>query len=111
MSLTNLPNIPKQLQAKLPSNLSAVPWTRSVAAGTLLTSAVLLATGRRKAALAVVAAGTALALIEDPEGVKKFWGDIPNYVKAGQKLLARVEGLIEQAGEQGGQLKDIFRKL
>jgi hypothetical protein len=102
--------LPRQIEAKLPSNLTAVPWTRSLAAGTLLASAVLLLTGKRKAAVAVAAAGTAVALIEDPESVKKFWDDIPNYVQAGQKVLARMEGLVEQAAEQGMRLKDILRK-
>ena len=65
MSLTKFP---KQIEANLPSNLRAMPWTRSVAAGTLLTSAILLVLGKRKAALAVAAAGGAVALIEDPDG-------------------------------------------
>jgi len=107
MSLTKFP---KQIEANLPSNLRAMPWTRSVAAGTLLTSAILLVLGKRKAALAVAAAGGAVALIEDPDGVRKFWNDIPDYVKAGQKLLARVEGLIEQAGHQGARLKDVLKR-
>jgi hypothetical protein len=107
----SLSKFPKQIEANLPSNLKAVPWTRSLAAGTLLASAVLLVLGKRKAALAVAAAGGAVALIEDPDGVKKFWNDIPDYVKAGQKLLARVEGLVEQAGEQGGRLMDMLRKV
>ena len=107
MSLTTFP---RQIEAKLPSNLKAVPWTRSLAAGTLLASAVLLVTGKRKAAVAVAAAGTAVALIEDPESVRRFWDEIPNYVQAGQRALARMEGLVEQAAEQGARLKDILRR-
>jgi hypothetical protein len=106
----SLSTFPRQIEAKLPSSLKAVPWTRSLAAGTLLASAVLLLTGKRKAAVAVAAAGTAVALIEDPESVRKLWDDVPHYVQAGQKVLARVEGLIEQAAEQGLRLKDILRK-
>jgi hypothetical protein len=105
----SLSSVTKQIEAKLPRNVNSVPWTRSLAAGTLLSSAVLLAIGRRKAAIAVAAAGTAVALIEDPDGVRKFWNDIPSYVQAGQKLLARLEGLVEQAAEQGIRLKDILR--
>jgi hypothetical protein len=107
----SLSSFPKQIEAKLPSSVSSVPWTRSVAAGTLLTSAVLLALGKRKTALAVAAAGGAVALIEDPESVRKFWDDIPNYVQAGQKLLGRLEGLVEQAAEQGGQFREMLRRL
>ena len=52
-------------------------WVRTVAAGSLVTGAVLLATGKRKAGLAVAAAGTVFALLEDPEGVKKVWNSLP----------------------------------
>jgi hypothetical protein len=107
----SLSTFPKQIEAKLPSNLSSVPWTRSLAAGTLLAGAVLLVLGKRKSALAVAAAGGAIALIEDPESVRRFWNDIPNYVQAGQKMLGRLEGLIEQVAEQGGHLKDVLRRL
>jgi len=106
----SLAKFPKQIEAKLPSQVREVPWTRSLAAGTLLASAVLLVLGRRKAAIAVAAAGGAVALIEDPDTVRKFWNDIPDYVKAGQRLLARVEGLVEQAGEQGQRFKDLLRR-
>jgi len=107
----SLSSFPKQIEAKLPSNLIPVPWTRSLAAGTLLASAVLLALGKRKTALAVAAAGGAVALIEDPDGVRKFWNEIPSYVKSGQKMLGRLEGLIEQVAEQGGQFKDVLRRF
>src|SRR5277367_6384322 len=106
----SIAKFPKQVEAKLPSNINSVPWTRSVAAGTLLTSAILLILGKRKAAIAVAAAGGAVALIEDPDSVRRFWNEVPDYVKAGQRLLARVEGLVEQAGEQGERLKDLLRR-
>jgi len=106
----SLAKFPKQIEANLPSNLSAVPWTRSLAAGTLVTSAILLVLGKRKAALAVAVAGGAVALIEDPDGARKFWNDIPDYIKAGQKALARIEGLIEQAAEQGVRFKDVLKR-
>ena len=107
----SLSRLPKQIEAKLPSNLNQVPWTRTLAAGTLITSAILLVLGRRKAAIAVAAAGGAVALLEDPDGVRKFWNDIPDYVKSGQKMLGRFEGLVEQVAEQGGQLKDVLRRF
>jgi len=106
----SLSNIPKQIEARLPGKLNSVPWTRSLAAGTLLSSAILLVLGRRKAALAVAAAGGAVALLEDPEGVRKFWNDIPSYVQSGQRLLARFEGVIEQVAEQGDSLKDVLKR-
>jgi hypothetical protein len=107
----SLSSFPKQIEAKLPSRVKSVPWTRSLAAGTLITSAVLLVLGQRKAALAVAAAGGAVALIEDPDSVRNFWNDIPSYVQSGQKMLGRLEGLIEQVAEQGAQFKDVLKRL
>ena len=82
----SLSNIPKQIEARLPNNLSSVPWTRSLAAG------------------------GAVALLEDPEGVRRFWNDIPSYVQAGQRMLARFEGVIEQVSEQGVSLKEVLKR-
>lgn len=107
----SLSTFPKHIEARLPSSVSSAPWTRSLAAGTLLASAVLLVLGKRKAALAVAAAGGAVALIEDPDSVRKFWNEVPSYVQAGQKMLGRFEGLIEQIAEQGSQFKDVLRRL
>jgi hypothetical protein len=75
-------------------------WVRTVAAGTLVTGAVLLASGKRKAGLAVAAAGTIFALVEDPEGVKKVWNNIPDYLDSGHsqgdKLRSVVEKMVRQ---------------
>ena len=67
---------------------------RTVAAGSLVTGAVLLASGKRKAGLAVAAAGTIFALVEDPEGVKKVWNNIPDYLDNGHSLLSRFEKFV-----------------
>ena len=82
-----------------------IPWTRAVAAGSLLTSVCLLLAGKRKAALAIAATGTVVALMEDPDAIRGFWNDLPDYVKSGQKLLGRLEGVVEQIAEQGENLR------
>ncbi len=69
-------------------------WVRTVAAGSLVTGAVLLASGKRKAGLAVAAAGTVFALLEDPEGVKKVWNNIPDYLDNGHSMLSRFEKFV-----------------
>src|ERR1700759_1672844 len=69
-------------------------WVRTVAGGPLVTGAVLLATGKRKAGLAVAAAGTVFALLEDPEGVKKAWNSLPDYLESGHGFLTRFEKFV-----------------
>jgi hypothetical protein len=85
-------------------------WVRTVAAGSLVTGAILLATGKRKAGLAVAAAGTIFALVEDPEGVKNVWNNIPNYLDSGHTLLGRFEKFVGELTVQGEKLRTVFEK-
>jgi hypothetical protein len=86
-------------------------WVRTVAAGTLVTGAVLLASGKRKAGLAIAAAGTVFALVEDPEGVKKVWNNIPDYLDNGHSLLSRFEKFIGELSSQGEKLRSVVEKV
>ena len=86
-------------------------WVRTVAAGTLVTGAVLLASGKRKAGLAVAAAGTVFALVEDPEGVTKVWNNIPDYLDNGHSLLSRFEKFIGELTSQGEKLRSVVEKV
>jgi hypothetical protein len=85
-------------------------WVRTVAAGSMVTGAILLATGKRKAGLAVAAAGTIFALIEDPEGVKAVWNNIPDYLESGQGLLGRFEKFVGELTVQGERLRSVVEK-
>jgi hypothetical protein len=85
-------------------------WVRTVAAGSMVTGAILLATGKRKAGLTVAAAGTIFALIEDPEGVKAVWNKIPDYLESGQGLLARFEKFVGELTVQGERLRSVVEK-
>jgi hypothetical protein len=85
-------------------------WVRTVAAGSLVTGAVLLASGKRKAGLAVAAAGTVFALLEDPEGVKKVWNNIPDYLNSGHGMLSRFEKFVGELTAQGEKLRTVVEK-
>src|SRR6202453_2845684 len=85
-------------------------WVRTVAAGSLVTGAVLLATGKRKSGLAVAAAGTIFALVEDPDGVKKFWNNIPDYLDSGHDVLSRFEKFVSELSAQGEKIRSVVEK-
>ncbi len=85
-------------------------WVRAVAAGSLATGAILLATGKRKAGLTLAAAGTVVALVEDPAGVKKVWNDIPGYIENGRSLLGRFEKFVGELAAQGENLRTVVEK-
>ena len=86
-------------------------WVRTVAAGSLVTGAILLATGKRKSGLAVAAAGTVFALLEDPEGVKKVWNNIPDYLDNGHSFLTRFEKFVGEVTAQGEKIRSVVEKL
>jgi hypothetical protein len=85
-------------------------WVRTVAAGSLVTGAILLATGKRKAGLAIAAAGTVFALVEDPAGVKKVWNNLPDYLENGHSLLGRFEKFVSELTSQGEKLRSVVEK-
>jgi len=93
--------LPRQIEGKL----TEIPWTRSVAAGSLIVSALLLISGKRKSGLAVAAAGAAIALLENPGAVKDAWESMPRFVRAGQDFLVRVEDFVDELNKQGGRLR------
>ena len=84
--------------------------TQYVAAGTLLAGGALIATGHRRAGLAVAAAGTALALLEEQEAVKEWWKNLPGYLTEAQNFLDKLEGYLKEATLQGQRLQGILRR-
>ncbi len=100
-----LMKMPKQIEARIPDSLPDVPWTRVVAAGSLLASAWLLFTGRRKAALAIAAGGAAVALLENPDVARELWKGIPGYLHSAKDMLVRAEEFVEDVAEKGNKLR------
>jgi hypothetical protein len=94
---------------KLPQSVedavSETPWTRGVAAGSLLIGALLLAKGRRRSGLAVAAAGATVALLENPQALREAWESLPRFLRSGQDFLLRVEDFIDEVNKQGSRLK------
>lgn len=87
----------------------AAVWTRGLAAGTLLTGAVLLATGRRRAGLAVAAAGSLVALLEESENVQEIWEKLPDYIQTAQEALGKFESFVQDLSEQGDRVRRVIR--
>jgi hypothetical protein len=107
---TNLKKLPAQIEAHIPDVVKEAPWTRAVAVGSLVAGAILLVTGRRKAALAAAVAGTAVAALEKPEVVKEIWENTPKYLRAGQDFLLRAEDVVGDLKAKGEKLKGMLSK-
>jgi hypothetical protein len=99
--------LPRQIEA----TLTEIPWTRSVAAGSLIVGAVLLISGRRKSGLAVAAAGATVALLENPQAVREAWESMPRLVRSGQNFLVRVEDFVDELNKQGVKLRKVVANV
>ena len=102
----NLMKFPQQIE----ESLSGVPWTRGLAAGSLVASAVLLVTGRRRSAAIIAAAGATIALLENPDAVRDFWNSIPKHVRTGQEFLVRAEGFVDEINRQTNRVRDMLSR-
>jgi hypothetical protein len=96
-----------KITKQIESSLSEIPWTRTIAAGSLVVGALLLISGRRKSALAVSAAGAAVALLENPDIVREAWASMPRMVRASQDFLVRIEDFVEELNKQGGRIRKV----
>lgn len=97
-----------KISRQLETSLAEIPWTRTIAAGSLVVGALLLISGRRKSALAVSAAGAAVALLENPEIVRDAWDSMPRLVRTGQDFLVRVEDFMEELNKQGQHIRKVI---
>ncbi|WP_446744057.1 hypothetical protein [Silvibacterium acidisoli] len=112
MSLTKIPSQidPRSLTGPVIEAASEVPWTRVVAAGSFAISAFLLFTGKRKAAIAVAAAGATAAVLENPEGVRELWEKLPDHLRTGQDLLVKAETFVEDVMKKGEKFQKAFTR-
>jgi hypothetical protein len=105
-----LMKLPYQIDTRVPEVVAEFPWTRAVAAGSLIAGAYLLFAGRRKAALAVAAAGAAIAVLEHPETAREIWDKVPGYLRAGQDFMVRAEDFVEDVAKKGEKFRQALTK-
>lgn len=83
---------------------------RFLAVSSLAAGAILLITGRRTAALGACAAAATMALIEDPRYAGNLWKSVPSCIQAGKRMLARVEGFVEDVEIQRERLHALVQR-
>ncbi len=87
------------------------PWPRALAAGSLLAGAFLLLAGRRRAALAAVVAGAAVATLEKPQMVKELWENTPKYLRCGQDFLLRAEDVVDDLRAKAEKVRGMLNQV
>lgn len=110
--------IPRTGPTQLPSVGSAAPaspaassdWTHYLAAGAVVAGGALMIAGHKKAGVAVAAAGTAFALLEEPAVIESWWKNLPSYLAQAQTFLDEVENYLQEAATQGQRIQSVFRR-
>jgi hypothetical protein len=105
-TLTQISSASKSAGREIMDVATDSPWTRYVAAGSLVAGAVLVVAGRPRTALAVTAAGAATLLLERPEAAQELWQKLPGYLRSGQDFLVRAESTIERLTEQAMKIRE-----
>jgi hypothetical protein len=85
-----------------------IDWFRIAAAATLVAGGALLLSGRRRSGLFVAATGTALALMDQQDLLRKWWAVLPEYIDDIQELLNQAEGAVEEFAAQRDKLGKVL---
>lgn len=99
-----------EMPAAAPDSDDSKYWVRVAAAGALATSGVLLMAGKRRAGLAVAAAGTTLTILDQQDTVRTWWNRVPGYLEELQGILTRVQGAVDELSAQGERLRNILSR-
>ncbi|MGD0729948.1 MAG: hypothetical protein ABR956_01705 [Terracidiphilus sp.] len=93
-------------------NYEAEPlnWVGMAASGALITGGVLLATGQRRAGLAVAASGAALAMLDQKETLAAWWSLLPVFIDEIQNLLDQVQGAAQEVDAQREKLHKLLAR-
>ena len=83
-------------------------WLRIASAATLVAGGALLMSGRRRSGLFVAATGTALALMDQQDLLRKWWAVLPQYIDDIQELLNQAEGAVEEFAAQREKLGNVL---
>jgi hypothetical protein len=102
--------IPRQPQHAPDAENQPSPTLRFVAGGTLLAGAVLLLAGKRKAGLAVTAAGTALTLLHEKETTVRWWAALPLVLNNAQRLIGKAQTAMDEFDTHRQKLRSIVRR-
>lgn len=97
-------------EAPLQQSSDNTRWIRYAAAGTLAASGALLITGRRRAALVAAVSGTALAMLDQQDAIREWWGQLPVFLEELNGLLERAQGVVDDVSAQGQKLREVLSR-
>lgn len=75
-------------------------WVKFAAGGSLVAGACLLIAGRRRAGMVMAASGTAIALLDQQDTLRRWWGAVPRYLDQAQTMVGRVQDAVKELSEK-----------
>jgi len=110
MNIASFPNPESRtLRITEPRNESN-DWVKVAACGSLVAGGLLLLTGQKRAGLVLAASGTALALMEHEETLKRWWEALPGYVDRAQSMFEQVRDVMEDVAEKGESIRRVLSR-
>ena len=111
MSIANFPEgeIRRARITEMPRTAS-VDWVKVAACGSLVTGGLLLLSGRKRAGLVMAASGTALAMLDHEDSLRRWWDALPGYVDRAQYMFEQVRDVVEDIAEKGESLRRVISR-
>ncbi|HEU5351709.1 MAG TPA: hypothetical protein VFU55_08935 [Terracidiphilus sp.] len=79
-------------------------WMMMAASGALVAGGLLLLARQRKAGLVTAASGTALALLDQQDALRRWWGSLPGYMERVQSLIGKVQSTVDDLAAKREQI-------
>jgi hypothetical protein len=109
MNIASFPN-PESRASRMTERSETNDWVRVAACGSLVAGGLLLLTGQKRAGLVLAASGTALALLEHEETLKRWWEALPGYVDRAQSMFEQVRDVMEDVAEKGESIRRVISR-
>ena len=80
-------------------------WVKIAACGSLVAGGLMLLSGQKRAGLVMAASGTALAMLDHEDTLRRWWEALPDYVERAQYMFEQVRDVVDDITEKGEALR------
>lgn len=92
------------------SETDSFDWVKVAACGSLITGGLLLLSGQKRAGMVMAASGTALALLDNEDTLRRWWDAMPGYVDRAQYMLEQVQDVVDDISKKGESLRRVLSR-
>lgn len=85
-------------------------WVKVAAVGSLISGGLLLLAGQKRAGLVMAASGTALAMLNEEDTLRRWWDALPGYVDRAQWMFEQVREVVDDVTEKGEAMRRVLKR-